>query len=47
MSLHSQRPTKEPCDPAKNLHNLKINNSQKMDCDPKTKMIHDVPEDKK
>ena len=47
MSLHSQHPTKELCDPAKNLRNLKINNLQKMNCDPKTKMIHDVPEDKK
>ena len=44
MLLHSQHPTTELGDPAKNLHKLKINSPHKINCNLKTKMIHHVPE---
>ena len=44
MLLHSQHPTTELHDPTKNLHKLKINSPHKINCNLKTKMIHNVPE---
>ena len=48
MLLHSQHPTTELDDSAKNLYKLKINSPHKINnCNLKTKMIHNVPEYKK
>ena len=47
MLLHSQHPTRELHHPAKNLHRLEINSPHKINCNLKTKMIHNVPEYKK
>ena len=47
MLLQSQHPTRELHDPAKNLHRLKISSPHKINCNLKTKMIHNVTEYKK
>ena len=43
----SQHATKELWDHTKNFHKHMVNNPHKINCDPETNMIHDVPEDNK
>ena len=43
--FQSQHATEELWDPAKNLCKCMVNRPHKINCDPKMKVIHSVPED--